>query len=59
MDLFCRLRAINVSHKNVQKGALFVIYAPKCSRNLHFLANLLMVIGNWLLDVYLSPFIKE
>jgi hypothetical protein len=25
----CRLRTHNVSHKNVQKGALFVIYAPK------------------------------
>jgi len=45
----CRIKTVIDSHKKAQKGALFVIYTPKCSGNLPFLANLLMVIGNWLL----------
>ncbi|NIV69835.1 MAG: hypothetical protein GWN41_06815 [Phycisphaerae bacterium] len=36
-----------------EKWLLLVIYSPKCS------ANLLMVIVNWLLSIYLAPFTKE
>ncbi len=46
-----RLRTVFISRKDAQKGALFVIYAPKCSRNLPFPANLLIVIGNWLMVI--------
>jgi hypothetical protein len=31
-EVFSRLRTVIVSHKNAQKGALLVIYSPKCTK---------------------------